>query len=212
MSLSDGRITINSTKRMPSRHTYYGMVWNLIQALDWIQKMNIYHHKQNMKGTNDIWFTKDKLIFCDLGMRAIQKVNNVCAYSPRTCFVAADHWFLVFSVMLKISSCSCTLELSRGKCRDSCGHGCADWESRRLWDARCYLFSADRWDLRLSCPREVKSRMELLFCSTSAYCPADTSLAAWAIPLGNLRASSVLSGPGTIRLLPVSKNEGAPCW
>ena len=31
--------------------------------------------------------------------RAIHKVKNVCAYSPRTCFVAADHWFLVFSVM-----------------------------------------------------------------------------------------------------------------
>ena len=43
--------------------------------------------------------------------------------------------------------------LSRGKCRDSCGHGCADWESRRLWGARCYSFSEGRWDLRLSCWR-----------------------------------------------------------
>ena len=34
---------------------------------------------------------------------AIQKVKNVCAYSPRTYFVAADHWFLVFSVMFKSS-------------------------------------------------------------------------------------------------------------
>ena len=41
-------------------------------------------------------------------MKAIQKVKNLCAYSPRTCFVAADHWFLVFSVMLETASCSCT--------------------------------------------------------------------------------------------------------
>ena len=36
--------------------------------------------------------------------KAIQKVKNVCAYSPHTCFLAADHWFLVF----KIASCRCT--------------------------------------------------------------------------------------------------------
>ena len=34
--------------------------------------------------------------------KAIQKVKNVCAYSPCTWSVAADHWFLVFSMMLKI--------------------------------------------------------------------------------------------------------------
>ena len=43
--------------------------------------------------------------------KAIQKVKNVCAYSPRTCFVAASHWFLMFSVMLKSASCSCTSDL-----------------------------------------------------------------------------------------------------
>ena len=86
--------------------------------------------------------------------KAIQKVKNVCTYSPRTCYVAADHWFLVFSVMLK----SCLMQLSRGKCRDSCDHGCADWESRRLWGVKCYSFSAGRWDLRLSCRRGKLSR------------------------------------------------------
>ena len=40
------------------------------------------------------------------------------------------------------------------------------------------------------------------------YCPADTSLAAWAISLGHLQASSVQSVPGTVGLFPVSKNEG----
>ena len=39
--------------------------------------------------------------------RAIQKVKNVFAYSPRTCYVGADHWFLVFIVMLK----SCLMHL-----------------------------------------------------------------------------------------------------
>ena len=34
--------------------------------------------------------------------KAIQKVKNVCAYSPHICFVATDHWFLVFFVMLNI--------------------------------------------------------------------------------------------------------------
>ena len=80
--------------------------------------------------------------------KAIQKLKNICAYSPRTCSVAADYWFLVFSVMLKIASCNCTSDLL--KYRDSCGHDCTEWESRRLWGARCYSFSADRWDLRLS--------------------------------------------------------------
>ena len=55
--------------------------------------------------------------------------------------------------------------LSRGKCRDIRGHGCADWESLRLWGVRCYSFSAGRWDLRLSC-RRGKARMELFCCTT----------------------------------------------
>ena len=42
--------------------------------------------------------------------RVIQKVKNLSAYSPRTCFVAADHWFPVFSIMLK----SCLTQLHVG--------------------------------------------------------------------------------------------------
>ena len=45
-------------------------------------------------------------------MKAIQNVKNVCAYSPRTCFVAADRWFRVFSVMMK----SCLMQLYVGPC------------------------------------------------------------------------------------------------
>ena len=43
---------------------------------------------------------------------SIQKVKKVYAYSPRTCFIAADHWFLVFSMMLK----SCLMQLYVGPC------------------------------------------------------------------------------------------------
>ena len=79
-------------------------------------------------------------------------INNFCAHSPRTCFVAADHLFLVFSVMLKIAS-----TLSRGMCRLICGHCCANWESCQVWGARCYSFSAGWWDLKLSCRRGTLS-------------------------------------------------------
>ena len=52
---------------------------------------------------------------------------------------------------------NCLMQLYVGPCHvvswDSCGHGCANWESRRLWGTWCYSFSAGRWDLRLSCRR-----------------------------------------------------------
>ena len=62
---------------------------------------------------------------------------------------------LVSGVQYDIENCLMQLywTLSYGKCRDSCGHGFADWESRQLWSARSYSFSAGRWDLRLSCQR-----------------------------------------------------------
>ena len=44
--------------------------------------------------------------------RAIQKVNNVYTYILHTCFVAANHWFLVFGVILK----SCHMQLYIGPC------------------------------------------------------------------------------------------------
>ena len=72
--------------------------------------------------------------------------------------VAADHRFLEFSVKLK----SCLMQLFFGPCHvvsaDCCGHGCADWESSRLWGASSYSFSAGRWDLRLSCRNGKLSR------------------------------------------------------
>ena len=99
--------------------------------------------------------------------RANQKVKNICAYSPRTCFVAADHWFLVYITVWcwQLPHAAVRRTLSCGKCIDSCVHGCDDWESRRLWGARYYSFSAGRWDLRLSC-EEASSRLELFCCAT----------------------------------------------
>ena len=49
--------------------------------------------------------------------RAIQKVRNVSAYSTHTRFVEADHRILVFSVMLKIASCSCMSDLAMCRMR-----------------------------------------------------------------------------------------------
>ena len=55
--------------------------------------------------------------------------------------------------------------LSRGKCRDSCGHGFADWESRQLWGARRIRFlQADEFLGYL--PQEASSRVELFCCPT----------------------------------------------
>ena len=85
--------------------------------------------------------------------RAFQKVKNVCAYSPRSCFVGVDNWFLCSVWCWKLPHAVVRRTSSRGKCRDSCGHVRADWESRGLWGARYYSFSAWRWDLRLYCRR-----------------------------------------------------------
>ena len=46
-----------------------------------------------------------------LNRKAIQKVKNVCAYSPRTCIVAADHWFLV-----QCDVKNCLMQLYVGPC------------------------------------------------------------------------------------------------
>ena len=62
-------------------------------------------------------------------------------------------WCSVWCWKLSHAVVRCTL--SRSKCF---GHGCADRESRRLWDARCYKCSAGRWVLRLSCRRGKLSR------------------------------------------------------
>ena len=53
--------------------------------------------------------------------------------------------------------------LSRGKCIDSCDHGCADWDSRQLWGVIRFL-QAD--EILGYLAEEASSRMELFFCTT----------------------------------------------
>ena len=142
-------------------------------------------------------------------MRAIQKVKNICAYSPHTYFVIAGHWFLVFSVMLK----SCRT-LSHGKCRDSCGHGCADWESRKLRDARCYSFSTGWLYLRLSCRRGKLLRGIILLYDNA--CP-HTARQTQALLSEQLHLDIFENPPYSPDIapsdfFPVSKKEGARCW
>ena len=54
--------------------------------------------------------------------------------------------------------------LSRGKCRDSCGHGCANWESYWLWGARCFFLQAN--EILGYLAKEVNSHVELFCCTT----------------------------------------------
>ena len=105
--------------------------------------------------------------------KAIQKVKNVyhTVRAPVLLQPIIGFWSSVWC--WKLPHADVRRTLSRGKCRDICGHGCADWESRRLRGARCYSFSAGWWDLRLSYRKGKLSRGIMLHDKcTSAYCPA----------------------------------------
>ena len=80
----------------------------------------------------------------------IQSTHLFCCSQSLISGIQCDVWKVAHAVVGRTLSC--------GKCRDSCGHGCANWECCRLWGARCYLFSAGQWDLRLSCRRGKFSR------------------------------------------------------
>ena len=135
----------------------------------------------------------------------IQSVHPFCCSQSLVSGVQCDVEKLPHAVVRRT--------LSRGKCKDSCGHGYADWESRRLRSLRYYSFSAGRWDLRLACRRGKLSRgIVLLDDSARPHSARQTSLAACAVPLGHLQATSIQSGPGTVGQFPVSKNKGTPCW
>ena len=96
-----------------------------------------------------------EFVLANINTRAIQKVKKVYAYSPRTCFVAANHWFLVFSVL---KNCLISRILSCCKCRDSCGHGCA-----KVWGVISFL-QANEFLGYLA--KERSSRVELFCCTT----------------------------------------------
>ena len=146
--------------------------------------------------------------------KAIQKVKNVCVYSPRTVLLhpIIGFWWSVWC--WKLPHAVICQNLSRGKCTHRCGHRCADLEFCRLWGARCYLFSTGQWDLRLSCRRGKLLRGSFLAARqyTSTYCQQTQALLCEQFHWGHLRASPIQSEPGTIGLFPVSKNERVPCW
>ena len=91
-----------------------------------------------------------------------QKLKNVCAYNPRTFLLQPIIGFWCSVWCWKLPHAVVCPILSRGKCRDSCGHGYADWKSHRLWGARCYSFPAGLWDFRLSWRRGKLSRRIVL--------------------------------------------------
>ena len=86
-------------------------------------------------------------------MKTIQKINK---FAHTGCDLFCCSRSLVSGVQCvveKLPHAVVRRTLSRGKCRDSCGYGCADWESRRLLGTRCYSFCAGQWCLRLSSRR-----------------------------------------------------------
>ena len=131
-------------------------------------------------------------------MKAIQKVKNVCAYSSHTCFIAADHWFLVFSVMLK----NCLMQLHVGPCHVVSVEIAVLTENSANCEMRGVIRFLQADEILGYLAKEASSRLELYCCTecTSTYCQADASLAARAILLGHLRASSVQSRPDTVSL------------
>ena len=64
----------------------------------------------------------------------------------------------------KLSHAVAHQTLSHGKCRDSCGHGCADWETRQLWGAKFCFLQAD--EILGYLAEEASSRVELFNCTT----------------------------------------------
>ena len=122
---------------------------------------------------------------------------------------------LVSDVQCDVESClmQLYLDLARGKCRDSRGHGCVDCEPRRR-ELRGIIRFLQADEVLGYLAEEASSHVELFCCTTMhvRILPANTSLAARAITLGHLGASSVQSGAGTVGLYSVSKNEEAACW
>ena len=96
----------------------------------------------------------------------MQKVKNVCAYSPHTCFVAVDNWFLAFSLMLK----SCLMQLYVGPCHVvSAGITVAmavPIESPADCEVRGVIRFKQADDILGYFAEEVSSRVELLCCTT----------------------------------------------
>ena len=120
-------------------------------------------------------------------------------------------WFSVWCWKLPHAVVHWTL--SCGKCRDSCGHDCADWKSRQLWGARCYSFSAGWWDLRLPWRRRKLSR-KLFYCTTMhvRILPGRHKPCCISNSIGT--SSNIFCTVRTwhFRTFSCFQNEGASCW
>ena len=141
--------------------------------------------------------------------KAIQEVKNVCAYSPRTCFVAVDHWFLVFSVLKKL-----LMQLYVGPCHVVSAEIAVTMSVPIENPAYCEVRGVICF-LQTDEILEARSRMEL-FCYTTMHIrilPGRHEPCCVTNCIGT--SSSILR---TVWIwprrtfFPVSKNEGAPCW
>ena len=97
--------------------------------------------------------------------KAIDKVRNVCAYSPRTCFLATDHWFMVFNVML----ISCLMQLYVGPCHVVTAEIAVAMAMRIDNPADCEGRGVIRFlqadEILGYLDEEASSRVELFFCT-----------------------------------------------
>ena len=112
-------------------------------------------------------------------MKAIQKVKTVCAYSPRTCFVAADHRFLVLCHVE-----NCLMQLYVGTFHVVSAEIAVIMtvpiENPADCEERCVIRFKQADEISDHLAEEASSRVELLCCTTMhvRILPGITSLAA----------------------------------
>ena len=98
--------------------------------------------------------------------KAIQKVKNACAYSPRTCFVAADHCFLVFSVTF----ITCLMQLYVGPCdvvsREIAVATAVSTDNPADCEVRGVIHFLQADEILSYLAEETSSRVELFCCTT----------------------------------------------
>ena len=145
---------------------------------------------------------------------AIQKVKNVCAYSQRTCFVAADHWFLVLSVMLK----SCLMQLYVGPCHVVSAEIAVAIAEPSENPANCEVRGVIRFlqvdEILGYLAEETSYRMELFCCTTMhvRILPCRYKPCCMSNSIGT--SSSILRIVRTLHRQTFScfQNKGALCW
>ena len=137
---------------------------------------------------------------------------TIGAYSPCTCFVAANHWFLMFSVMYK----SCLIHLYIAPCHMVSAEiavamavpieNPADCEVRGV----IHFLQAD--EILSYLAKEASFHMELFSCMTMhvRLLPSRHKPCCMSNSIGT--SSSILYTVRTWHRRTFSKIEGAPCW